>query len=431
MEVIDLDVLVVGGGAQGLWVVNDLNELGYRVILIERTMLGGGQTCHSHGLIHRGHFYYDSRMMIVLNAAAQFWAGFLTRRGLKPLNKTRAIVGFGPGRDVDRHTYMWDRAGLRYKPVNQKKYPFLKHVHHLFETDELSIDTAEMMSRLSSEVLHCLYRIDDDKDALKFVQTDRKITEVSVTIEGKQVNLRPQLVILCAGEGNLEILEALGGGLGRDSTVVQACRKHTMLCLRSKELPQMTAVFPAEGGLRGLFMCSRVCPDTANTVWLISDNNSVDFRPGVGYGDPNPQPIAIDRLIKSLEFLSPEPLKAADMEACVYTGLTAERESSDGSRDCHVEPFDFDNVLTIWPAKLTLTPFASNLASRFVRARLSLPKAPGGKNNRWPAIGVEAIRAIRPEVVEETWRKEPFSAPTSVKTAWKPFGTFRTEFGIP
>jgi glycerol-3-phosphate dehydrogenase len=86
---IDLDVLIIGGGAQGLWMLNHLNERNYRTILLERRELGGGQTCHSHGLIHRGHYYDDVDMMIVLNASAQFWEAFISRHGISKLNATR------------------------------------------------------------------------------------------------------------------------------------------------------------------------------------------------------------------------------------------------------------------------------------------------------------------------------------------------------
>lgn len=53
----DFDVLIVGGGIAGLWLLNRLVAEGYSVALIERGDLGGGQTVHSQGIIHGGTKY--------------------------------------------------------------------------------------------------------------------------------------------------------------------------------------------------------------------------------------------------------------------------------------------------------------------------------------------------------------------------------------
>jgi len=42
MKEIAVDVLVVGGGVQGLMVLRDLSRLGYSVLLLETSKLGGG-----------------------------------------------------------------------------------------------------------------------------------------------------------------------------------------------------------------------------------------------------------------------------------------------------------------------------------------------------------------------------------------------------
>src|SRR5690606_9516637 len=53
----DLDVLVVGGGIAGLWLLNRLVAAGYSAALIEKGDLGGGQTVHAQGIIHGGTKY--------------------------------------------------------------------------------------------------------------------------------------------------------------------------------------------------------------------------------------------------------------------------------------------------------------------------------------------------------------------------------------
>ena len=49
-----IDVLIFGGGAAGLWLLDTLHRKGYRVLLAETTALGAGQTIAAQGIIHGG-----------------------------------------------------------------------------------------------------------------------------------------------------------------------------------------------------------------------------------------------------------------------------------------------------------------------------------------------------------------------------------------
>src|SRR5689334_7537771 len=50
----ELDVLICGGGAAGLWLLDQLARRGDRVLLLEAGRLGQGQTVASQGIIHGG-----------------------------------------------------------------------------------------------------------------------------------------------------------------------------------------------------------------------------------------------------------------------------------------------------------------------------------------------------------------------------------------
>ncbi len=49
-----VDVLIFGGGAAGLWLLDELARRGDRVLLLEAARLGAGQTIASQGIIHGG-----------------------------------------------------------------------------------------------------------------------------------------------------------------------------------------------------------------------------------------------------------------------------------------------------------------------------------------------------------------------------------------
>ena len=50
----EVDVVILGGGIGGLWLLNRLHGRGYNAVLIETGELGGGQSVNSQGMIHGG-----------------------------------------------------------------------------------------------------------------------------------------------------------------------------------------------------------------------------------------------------------------------------------------------------------------------------------------------------------------------------------------
>src|ERR1700676_1074918 len=52
--VIEIDVLVIGGGVQGLLLLHELTLAGRSCVLVANSDLGGGQTLHSHGVLNTG-----------------------------------------------------------------------------------------------------------------------------------------------------------------------------------------------------------------------------------------------------------------------------------------------------------------------------------------------------------------------------------------
>jgi glycine/D-amino acid oxidase-like deaminating enzyme len=52
-----LDVVIIGGGIAGLWVLDRVSAAGYSAVLVERSALGAGQTIASQGIIHGGAKY--------------------------------------------------------------------------------------------------------------------------------------------------------------------------------------------------------------------------------------------------------------------------------------------------------------------------------------------------------------------------------------
>lgn len=427
---IGVDILIIGGGAQGLWLLNDLTKRNYRAVLLERRELGGGQTCHSHGLIHRGHYYDDIDMMIILNAAAQFWKAFVVEKGLGRADTSRALAGFGAGAAVQRHKYFWNAAGLNFSPCARDDFPAMLQggkVCHLFQTDEFSVDTSEVVAELAHDVDHAIYKLDECKGSLEFEMDGASVVRVTALLSGCEVTFKPSFVVFSAGVGNYSLLAKLGAdnNVVPAGTPVQAQRKNHMMVLRGPTLPLITAVFPIRGGLDGVFLCSRRDPDSREPVWLISDHNSTPFpmsneeESSIG---PEPSEEWVQRMMVSLRATAPQLLtdrSAQDVQVAVYTGLTSERNFGIGSHmtDLFIDPLGFENLLTVWPTKLTMTPFASNVVLRFIRPKVPEP------SGKWPIVDRD-VKLPGPKIAREMWRRAKVDGPHECKTDWSPYLEF-------
>src|SRR5579859_5436305 len=79
MDTPTVDVVVIGGGVQGLVLLDTLLAAGYSFALVTEGDLGAGQTLHSHGFLNTG-FGLAGRELPA--AAAQLVHPYLRARGV-------------------------------------------------------------------------------------------------------------------------------------------------------------------------------------------------------------------------------------------------------------------------------------------------------------------------------------------------------------
>src|SRR5262249_49082749 len=79
MDTPTVDVVVIGGGVQGLVLLDTLIQVGYSCALVTEGDLGAGQTLHSHGYLNTG-FGLGGKELPA--AAAQIVHPFLRARGV-------------------------------------------------------------------------------------------------------------------------------------------------------------------------------------------------------------------------------------------------------------------------------------------------------------------------------------------------------------
>src|SRR5690606_17025710 len=105
---IDKDIVILGGGIAGLWVLNRMLDAGFDAVLLENNRLGSGQTIASQGMIHGGIKYtLSGALTAASNALAGMpahWRACLEGRGDVDLRGTRVL---------SRDYYMWPRHSFR------------------------------------------------------------------------------------------------------------------------------------------------------------------------------------------------------------------------------------------------------------------------------------------------------------------------------
>lgn len=207
------DVVIVGGGVAGLWCRWRLWKLGYSVALLERDSLGSGQTGASQGILHRGVKYALSAQAAhaaaVAEASAHAWDDAMAGRAGPDLTGVRVLAD---------HMLMWTDSGLLSKltgaiaskvltshvaPAEPNDVPpFLAmRGRSVYRVGETVIDPISVVRCLAQSVPGPIFRT----GVRSIASTDNQ-TVVS-TDAGE---LRAGAVVLCAGEGNEELLAMVG-----------------------------------------------------------------------------------------------------------------------------------------------------------------------------------------------------------------------------
>ena len=212
-NLIQLDVVIFGGGGAGLWLLDELVRRGFSVLLLEANELGSGQTVASQGIIHGGLKYTLSGLMTPSASAIRdmpgVWRACLSGERPPHLTNTRLRA---------ECCYLWQtaslksrlgmagaRAGLRVAPqkLNDDERPAVLRSCPgvVAQLDEQVIDPASFVSDLAWRHRRHLLRIDAE-DGVKFERADGgdvSCVRLKNPQSGDDLALAPRHVVLTAG----------------------------------------------------------------------------------------------------------------------------------------------------------------------------------------------------------------------------------------
>jgi len=410
---IKVDVLILGGGIQGVWLLRDLAAAGYSVVLLDIRALGGEQTCHSHVYLHRGYNYQQTGLITALGEAHRRWVTCLNQaRGL--LDGPRPVLGFTNLADYTKKQAVWDDAKLRPPdtlPEVAWPSPLRNgHVKSCWSTDEEYADATVLVSALiqgfedhTSKIEHVIdMTLSQHK---RGPHTDFGVSEVKVRMpNGGTLAVQPRAVVLAAGHGNQQLMDLVARypELKPAFANQQQVRKGHMLVVKGK-LEPLCGIFSLDEA-HELFIVSR--QDNEDTIWLVSDNRSPALSSVEDYFGRGHVRRWLPLVLEGLKNLAPDYFKDDEKKAQwrwgVYEAPKAEGRHTGGLPTEHVilRVRSVPNVWTVWPTKLTLAPLASREIVAAIRGELKAPES-----SELPAQWYKVRCQLRLE--KERWTQTP------------------------
>lgn len=399
----EAEVLIVGGGIAGLWLLAELRAQG-RHALLATDELGAGQTIASQGIIHGGVKYSLSGKLtdatLAIGDMPRIWREALNGEGAVDLRGVRVLA---------ESQLLWTCGGIgarmtgffaskamksRMDAVPRAAYPelFRQPDFHgsLYRLAEPVLDVPSLLARLRANLADSLLRVDAQRSALQ--RDGEDYAYQAVLPDGDTVCIKAKQIVLAAGAGNEALLASVTPGQ-REAPLMQRRPLH-MVMLRG-DLPP---VYAHALGMSDKPRCTITSHRDAGgrTVWYVGGQPAEQ-----GVGAPPEQVIAATH--EELSGLLPW-VDFSGMEWATWPVDRAEGQQTDGSRPDQPVIQRFANVLVAWPTKLAFAPM---LAARLQQAMKM--DAMTANNLATKNVFINTDSFIIPSVAQTAWDRAVFA----------------------
>jgi len=406
------DVVIIGGGVAGLWVLDELVRDGHEAVLLEVSRLGNGQTVAAQGIIHGGLKYSLSGTAtgsaLGVKQMPEVWTECLAGRRDPDLSdvvvRSRSCLLWRGGSLGSRLGFLGARLGLEVTPrrlEDTDRPPLLAdHPGPVAEMDEPVIDPVSLLESLAARHRHRLFLhepgcIDWQLDGPGEV-TGLRIWHPWDNLPRSSLQLFPRAVVLAAGAGNAKLREELG--LAASTT--------------QKRPLHMVLVRGEPSNLPGL--CGHQVDAAHTRMTITSDVDSAGRTVWQLGGQVAEDGVAMtkDELICHAAEELAEVLPGLDLAGLEVTTYRVDRAeaATEGGRRPEAQSLQVDgNTLTAFPTKLALVPvLAIEVASAIGRLADRTP--------RGVSTDLESIDWPRPDVARPPWESATDWVPLSGAT---------------
>ena len=385
----DWDVVVLGGGIAGLWILDRLREAGYNAALLERGELGGGQSLASQGIIHGGLKFVlrDDEGLTLKDLAAmpQRWRASLEGRVGPDLSRVRILspevlfwvpphTGVG-GRLLAGAAQTSLRSVTRSIPRPDWPRPF-RHDGGggaLFAGDEPVLDVASVMETLLARNRVVVRRLPQSELAWS-----------DGALRCGDFALRTRCIVAAAGAGN----EALRAVLGMPDV---ACQRRPLRQILIGGLAEPVFAHCAGASDKPLATVTSYADGAGGWTWYVGGGIAEE---GAGMASES----AIGMAQQRLQGYFP----GVDFSNARWSSLEIDRAEFAGrdGRSGATAIVEHGPVLMVWPTKLALTPHLADQVLERVSMRL------GGAHGTVAPAPSTALSALpQPDMALAPWRR--------------------------
>ncbi len=358
-KIIKLDVIIIGAGIAGLWLLNRLSQLGYQVALLENKSIGGLQTMASQGIIHGGTKYALtgnlSEAAAGISKMTDVWAECVKGSGEIDLSKVRIL---------SKSHYLWTRglftSGLKSfisskllasdsQVLKFKNYPevFKNKLFSgsLCECEETVFDVPSLIKILSEKYRDNILWAEDENTEYLWAENQKKLEGIKIN----NIKLEAAQYIFTAGEGAEDLLKNM-----KDFEKIKMQKRplHMVYLKSEKTLPEIYA-HCVDSGTKPRITITTHYADDGKMVWYLGGELA---ESGVNKN----QKEQIDFAKLELEKLLPW----VDLSCAEFSSFYINRAEVWSENKARPDgPFvkKINNFQVVWPTKLTFAPQAANL----------------------------------------------------------------------
>jgi glycerol-3-phosphate dehydrogenase len=391
----NVDVLIIGGGIAGLWLLAELRAQGVNALLATDE-LGKGQTIASQGIIHGGTKYALTGKVtgatLAIGDMPRLWRAALNGEGAVDLRKVKVLA---------ESQLLWTSGGLgsrmtgffaskamqsRMAAVPRDDYPELfRHPEFhggLYRLDEPVLDVPSLLETLREQLAAALVQVDTQRSGLQ--PAKQGYGYQAVLPNGQVLEIAAQHIILTAGAGNEALLTSMACRRQPPLVIPKMQRRPLQMVLVRGKLPLLYAhALGMSDKPRATITSHR--DKHGNTVWYIGGQPA---EQGVGKSAADVIVATQHELAALLPWVD-----FTGMEWSTWNVDRAEGCQPDGSRPDQPMVQRFANVTVAWPTKLAFAPM---LAAR-LRAELGAMAAGGD------SLAADAGQLPTPPVAISIW----------------------------